>query len=410
MKNLKKLLPVSLLAVLVLSVGVAATSPGNSGNTGRYFVKSDNPFVKAFTGVRHDFPDGFSAQLTSGQVELLNALRIKTEQVQSYHILPKPGCECDNDGVCESGEHPSCCDDCKGGEEEEEAPARECYPSDQTPWGIEKVYNDSTITSTSGGVGVDVAVLDTGVYRDHLDLTGRVEQCKDFTKGPHVKNGCNDKNGHGTHVSGTVLADAGSDGAGIYGVAPEADLFAYRVCGNDGSCWTDDIAAAIDYAGDHEAEIVSMSLGGDSQSSLIKDAIDRNSHVLFVAAAGNDGPEEGSIDYPGAYVKVIATGAIDSAEQVPDWSSRGVNDGDYVIEEKEVEFGTPGVSVESTWNDECYYVADGTSMATPHVSGLAAKLWRGNANDTRSYLQSIAEDIWTSGDDPATGIGLPTVG
>ncbi len=129
--------------------------------------------------------------------------------------------------------------------------------------------------------------------------------------------------------------------------------------------------------------------------------------VLPVAAAGNDGPIDGSIDYPGAYVKIIAVGAIDSTESVPDWSSRGINNGDYVIEEKEVEFGNPGVSIESTYNNGCYAYGNGTSMATPHVSGLAAKLWQGNAADTRVYLQNIAIDIWTTGDDTATGLGLP---
>ena len=154
-----------------------------------------------------------------------------------------------------------------------------------------------------------------------------------------------------------------------------------------------------------------MSLGGNTQSSLIRDAIDRavNNGVLVVAAAGNDGPAEGSIDYPGANVNVIAVGAIDSNEDVPSWSSRGINNGDYIIEEREVEFGAPGVSVESTWKDGCYNTISGTSMATPHVAGLAAKLWQGSASATRDYLQELAKnhDLYTPGDDTATGFGLP---
>ncbi len=182
---------------------------------------------------------------------------------------------------------------------------------------------------------------------------------------------------------------------------------AYKVCAS--SCWTDDIAKAIDTAGSNGANIISMSLGGDSESSLIRDAINRNSHVLFIAAAGNDGPADGSIDYPGANANVVAVGAIDSGISVPDWSSRGINNGDYIITEREVELGAPGVSVYSTWSDGTYNTISGTSMATPHVSGLAAKVWQGTAQDTRIFLNGLASDIWTAGDDTATGLGLPQI-
>ncbi|MDY6768563.1 MAG: S8 family serine peptidase [Candidatus Nanohaloarchaea archaeon] len=305
---------------------------------------------------------------------------------------------------------------------------RSATPSDQTPYGIEQIYNDSSISSTSGGSGIDVAVLDTGVDTDHPDLVNRLDQCVDFTKGKNYKVGeCEDKNGHGTHTSGTALADAGSDDKGIYGVAPEARLAAYRVCNN--GCFTDDIAAAIDYAGDHGAEVVSMSLGGDSQSSLIADAIDRNKdQILFVAAAGNDGPSLESMDYPGADPDVVGVAAIDSTYTVPDFSSRGVNDTAFQEKHKYVEVAAAGVDVESTWNDGGYNTISGTSMSTPHVSGFAAKAWSSGAADVdgsgtvdgpgevRQYIQNRAGE-WdiTSGKharqgyDPAAGIGLPTV-
>lgn len=386
--------------------GLMAFVPLLAGaENGRYFVSGSENGLEAAHAIvgagRHTFPNGFSDDLTTGQVRALTVLAnlfdLTVEPVVQYYITKPPG-GCDP--------WPECKDGGDGGGDT----GRQYTPDDQTPWGIERVYNDATVTTTMGGANVDVAVLDTGVYADHLDLTRRLEQCTDFTHPRGEFNGkCEDKNGHGTHTAGTVLADGGADGLGIFGVAPEADLFAYKVCGNNGLCWADDIAVALRAAADRGAEVASMSLGADAESSLIRDAVtyatDRG--VLVVAAAGNDGPADGSIDYPGANVKVVAVGATDSSVNVPDWSSRGINDGDYVVEEREVEFGAPGVSVESTWADGSYKTISGTSMATPHISGLAAKLWRGTANDTRTYLHSLAEDVWTAGDDTATGFGLP---
>ncbi|MEA1924822.1 MAG: S8 family peptidase [Candidatus Altiarchaeota archaeon] len=418
MKN--KILFSGIIALIFMGLLVTAL-PETSGDNGkkRVFVSGNSvsKFVakNTFT-MHHGFRDGFTVDVDAGGLAALKRIPgIETEEVQLYHIVGKPVC---GNGIIEGGEKcgepklSECptgyvCENCKC-VEETAPPERACYPSIQKPWGIVMVNGGS------GGAGVNVAVLDTGVYRNHLDLDVRL--CKDATK-RGIKNGCADRDGHGTHVAGTIAANGGSDGKGIYGVAPEANLWVIKVCGA-GGCWCDDIAAGIMYAADNGANIISMSLGGDTQSPLIKDAIDYavGNGVLVVAAAGNDGPADGSIDYPGANVEVIAVGAIDSMETVSNWSSRGINDGDPIIEEREVEFGAPGVLVESTWKDGCYNTISGTSMATPHVAGLAAKLWdmadgalngTGNAADTRSYLHSAAKDIWTTGDDTATGFGLP---
>lgn len=393
----------SLILGLVAPLAVTAQGPpADEPRRAPFVIFSDDPTLKAAFGVRHTFPGKFTANLTLAQAHRLERSGIKTEPVLLYNLAPPPG-------AC------SPWPECKNGDEEDSSgSSRVAFPDDQTPWGIETIYNDSTLSVTSGGSGVRVAVLDTGAYRDHIDLVNRVAQCVDFTGGPpgqkRIREGvCEDKNGHGTHVSGTILADGGSDGQGIFGVAPEASLLAYKVCTNSG-CWTDDIAAAIDYAGDAslgDADIVSMSLGGDSESKLISEAIERNPDLLYVAAAGNDGPDEGSIDWPGANAVVVAVGAIDVKREVPSWSSRGINDGDYEVEAREVEHAAPGVSVESTWNDGGYRYISGTSMATPHVTGLAAREWMGSAGATRDRLHTLATDIWTEGDDPATGWGLP---
>ena len=397
---------VGVLLLLTLGIVVAQTETIQEA---RYLIKSNNGMLKIMYGVQHNFDNGFTTELTKGQLKILEKFGVEVEKVELYQILGKPVC---GNGIIEGGEKcgepglSECptgyvCENCKCVAEEEEPPVegRSCYPDNQKPYGI------IMVNGGSGGAEVNVAVLDTGVYKDHLDLD--VELCKDATK-RGIKNGCSDNNGHGTHVAGTIAANGGSDGKGIFGVAPEANLWVVKVCGPAG-CWTDDITEAIRYVTDQGANIISISLGGDTQSSLIKDAIDYavGKGVLIIAAAGNDGDAYGSIDYPGANAKVIAVGAIDSTETVAGWSSRGINDGDYVVEEREIEFAAPGVSVESTFNNGCYAFGDGTSMATPHIAGLAAKLWQDNAEDTRAYLQSITKDIWTAGDDTATGFGLP---
>lgn len=424
---MRKIIAILFLIVFLVVTRVAQAAPWDKGeevssehvsdaalenaNEKAVFLRYEVPgsgLLRSVLKIRHEFPNGFTANVTGPQLSLLNSLGIEIEEVQLYYVTGKPVC---GNGIIEGGEKcgepelPDCpegkvCETCKCVAPEEPG-TRECYPEEQIPWGVVKVKGGT------GGTGVKVAVLDTGVYKDHLDLKSRILDCKDFTKGPRPKNNCKDGYGHGTHVAGTISADGGLDGKGIFGVAPEANLMAYKVCGNDGGCWADDIAAAIDYAASHGVEVISMSFGGNIQSNLIKEAIDRNLELLYIAAAGNDGPADGSIDYPAANANVIAAGAIDSSEVVPDFSSRGINDGDYIVEEREVEFGAPGVSVESTLNNGCYAYVSGTSMATPHVSGLAAKLWQGNAVNTRSYLQGVAKDIWDIGDDTATGFGLP---
>ncbi|MBD3388834.1 MAG: S8 family serine peptidase [Candidatus Altiarchaeales archaeon] len=376
-----------LVALLVVSLLVAASTAEKH----RVYVKGSpaaRGLAKGLVEARHEFKGAFSAEASASKIEVLNAIPgIEIEPVPVYHITAPPFSKC-GDGECQGFESPDTCPaDCGGG-------GGECYPDNAIPWGVQKV-NGGT-----GGSGVIVAVLDTGLDQDHPDLVGNLVACEGLRFGT-----CADGHGHGTHVAGTVLANGK-----IKGVAPDAGLMAVKVCTDSGSCYADDVAAGVDYAVANGANIISMSFGGPDLASVEKTAYDNAaaSGVLLIAAAGNSGPGTDTIEYPGAYYKVMAVAAIDSSENVASFSSRGLSDGDSDVEERELDVAAPGVSVESTTNDGCYGYSSGTSMATPHVSGLAAKLWQGSAQATRDYLDfTVVKDLSPAGHDIYTGFGLP---
>ncbi|MEH7299317.1 S8 family peptidase [Neobacillus drentensis] len=417
----KKVLGATVMSV-VMGISMFATGAfgqqTKSNETYRVLIQgpaSEKAKAKANYGVRWDFSSkGFTTTVNAQQYQaLLQNKNLTIEKVSEVNV----------------------------GTMREEAAAKPggttgAVPSDQTPWGIQAIYNDSAIAATSGGSGITVAVLDTGVNKNHADLANNVKQCQDFsqTKVSWVDGTCSDGNGHGTHVSGTVLANGGSTGKGIYGVAPEANLWSYKVLNDRGSGYSDDIAAAINKVADEAVRtgskvIISMSLGSSSKDSLISNAVDYayGKGVLVVAAAGNDGPGDNTIGYPGALVNAVAVAALENVQEngtyrVADFSSRGnpATDGDYVIQERDVEVSAPGRAIESTWKDGGYNTISGTSMATPHVSGLAAKIWAANpswsASQLRAELQNRAKayDIKggtgaATGDDYASGFGFPRV-
>ncbi|MBO8162356.1 MAG: S8 family peptidase [Brevibacillus sp.] len=418
MKGKKLLAGVVLSATLVLAAfsggaGAVGKEAGKNADKVRVLIQANDlgarsVFAQKF-GKRHDFGErGFTTEVTKEQLKALQAdPSMKVSLVETLTIAEY-----------EKGERSEVM----------------AIPSDPTPWGIEAIYQDPGITSTSGGAGIRVAVLDTGVYTSHPDLSANVEQCYNFTSwSSPVISGCADGHGHGTHVAGSVLANGGG-GSGIYGVAPEAKLWAYKVLSDSGSGYADDIAYAIRYAADQGQSrgvnvVISMSLGSSTKSTLIADAVSYANQrgALVVAAAGNSGPNPNTINYPGGLQDAVGVAALENVQQngtysVVYFSSRGnpATAGDYVIQERDVEVAAPGTAIESTWNNGGYRSISGTSMATPHISGLAAKIWATHPswsnNQVRAELQqrATANDIRGgqsagAGDDIASGFGFPTV-
>lgn len=270
-------------------------------------------------------------------------------------------------------------------------------PAQSLPWGVDRIDADST---NSTGAGVTVCVVDTGIDKDHPDLQANIVGGRNFVaKGAIVDpSKWDDDNGHGTHVAGTIAAVDNT--IGVVGVAPSASLLAAKVLNRQGSGYMSDVIAGIDYCVQNGAKVVSMSLGTNTDVQAVHDAVDAAyaGGVLLVAAAGND--YGGAVSYPAAYDSVVAVSATDSADNLASFSNTG----------PEVELAAPGVSILSTYKGDGYATLSGTSMATPHVSGVAALAMEANPlmtnTEIRALLQSTADDLGAVGKDDFFGYGL----
>jgi subtilisin len=227
------------------------------------------------------------------------------------------------------------------------------------PWGVARV--DAPAAWSKGqGAGVKVAVIDTGIDCTHPDL-----QC-DFSAGTNILSpGADpmDDNEHGTHVSGTI-AGRGNGSKGVLGVAPQATLIPVKVLDAEGSGSLSDIVKGITWATKAGVDVINMSLGGPTGSTALQRAVAKalSSGVVVVCAAGNSGPNPNTVGFPGGYPGVIAVAASDQNDAVASFSSRG----------DAVAFIAPGVNITSTVPGGGYKQLSGTSMASPHVAGLAA--------------------------------------
>lgn len=279
-------------------------------------------------------------------------------------------------------------------------------------WNISRIGADAAWTVSSGR-DVNVAILDTGIDLDHPDLMANIEggymAIQTGAYSLPAAQTYNDDNNHGTHVAGIVAA-VKDNGIGVVGVAPEADLYAVKVLDQNGSGYLSDIIEGIRWAigtrtdadPGNNIHIINMSLGTTSNVYLFQDAIidAEDAGIMLVAAAGNNGPAEGTVTYPAAYPSVVAVGATDDQDAVASFSSRGV----------QVYLSAPGVAVLSTIATGGYAAYSGTSMASPHVAGAAALILQTNplANPVvvTVSLGAHAEDLGPYGRDTGYGYGL----
>lgn len=282
-------------------------------------------------------------------------------------------------------------------------------------WGLNRINAPKAWDNIRGSNNVVVAVVDTGVDYNHIDLAGNIWQNSreiagngidddgngyvddihgwDFGDGDNNPTDDHQLGGHGTHVSG-ILGAVGNNNLGVVGVSPNVSIMPtkhFRTSDQEGYLW--DVPQGIYYAVNNGAKIINLSFGSKSfdpaQYEALQYAYQRN--VLVIAAAGNSSrniDEEGH--YPASYdlPNIISVAATNEQDQLADFSNYGVNS---------VDLAAPGVNIYSTYPNNLYVQWNGTSMAVPHVTGAAALLLAAKPNlsvlDLRYALLSSVDKL-----------------
>ncbi|OKH21693.1 peptidase S8 [Hydrococcus rivularis NIES-593] len=259
---------------------------------------------------------------------------------------------------------------------------------------IERAWEDTK------GAGVTVAVIDTGVSRvPDLQQTEFVEGY-DFV---NDKVNATDDNGHGTHVAGTI-AQSTNNNYGVAGIAYKAKIMPLKVLSAGGSGTILDIAEAIRFAADRGADVINMSLGGGGESLVMKEAIDyaHQKGVVIVAAAGNS--NRNAAEYPARYPHVIGVAATDLAGKKAPYSNYGAA----------VDIAAPGGSnegkilqetIDPRTNQPVFMGFQGTSMAAPHVAGVAALIKASGISNPDEVLSVLQKSARTVSEDPFNHFG-----
>jgi thermitase len=273
------------------------------------------------------------------------------------------------------------------------APIEPFVPNDpymDRQWALGHIQISQLWQTTTGGEGVLVAVLDTGIDKSHEDLHGKVVGETNFSDSPVV----GDLYGHGTHIAGIIAAIA-DNGLGIIGVAPQSQLLNVKVADDDGRCWPSAVAQGIIWAVDNGAVVINVSIEIRQPSAALEKAVNYawEHGAIVIAAAGNEGDQ--TPVYPAYYENVIAVAATGPDDTLALLSNYGVW----------VDMAAPGDEIYSTLPGNEYGYKTGTSFATAYVSGLAAILFD-SLTDTNGngYLNDEVAAALENGCQPVSGL------
>ena len=250
--------------------------------------------------------------------------------------------------------------------------------------------------SKYSGKGINVAILDTGFYRGHPDFANRTIDGKSFVAGEEWDL---DGHGHGTHCTGTAAGYISLEDDKRYGVAYKSNIFIAKVLSDTGSGVTSNILDGIDWALEKQCQVISMSLGSTVQigekPSPIFEQVGRKAlekKALIIAAAGNDSKRPNHlprpVSSPANAESIMAIAALDKNLNVASFSNAGLN----VADGGRIDLSAPGVNILSSYSENAsnatlYKMMNGTSMATPHVAGVAALYFE-------AYPNLSAAEIW----------------
>jgi subtilisin family serine protease len=384
---------------------VVSASDGGPLADAMIIVLSNEGNFRATTG-----PDGrATVTLTLHDLSAVNGVYVKPAGDYWERWIGRPDLSTDSDNVITL------------------RPLSETFPGfperQASGWGLSAMGLDR-VPPTYRGQGIKIAIIDSGAATSHPELHDRVTSGINLVDDDTTQWSV-DVIGHGTHCAGVI--GAADNGVGVLGIAVEAELHACRLF--PGGQYSE-IIKALDYCIQNEIDVVNLSLGGDQPSALVAQKIEqaRQAGIACIVAAGNSG---GPVSFPGQLPSVLTVAAVGRIGQFPPdtyhatqvWGqpdAQGYFSAVFSSHGPEVDVCAPGVAIVSTVPARNYEAMDGTSMATPHVTGLAALVLahhpdfrdgynRRDANRVDRLFQIIRGSCTPLdfGDPGRTGAGLP---